>query len=36
MTVYLITEIKDTDDTWVPDYAANVHPIVEKTVENIY
>ena len=30
MAVYLIAEIKVTDDTWVPDYAANVHPLVEK------
>ncbi len=30
MTVYLIAEIKVTDDNWVPDYAAKVHPIVEK------
>ena len=30
MTVYLIAEIKVTDDKWVPDYAANVHPLVEK------
>ena len=30
LTVYLIAEIKVTDDTWVPDYAAKVHPIVEK------
>ena len=30
MAVYLIAEIKVTDDKWVPDYAANVHSIVEK------
>ena len=30
MTVYLIAEIKVTDDHWVPDYATKVHPIVEK------
>ena len=30
MTVYLIAEIKVTDDNWVPDYAANVYPLVEK------
>ena len=30
MAVYVIAEIKVTDDKWVPDYAANVHPIVEK------
>ncbi|MEX0349238.1 MAG: DUF1330 domain-containing protein [Paracoccaceae bacterium] len=30
MSVYLIAEIKITDDSWVPDYAANVHKLVEK------
>ena len=30
MTVYLIAEIKITDDAWVPDYAAKVHDIVHK------
>ena len=30
MSVFLIAEIKVTDDSWVADYAANVHPIVEK------
>ena len=30
MNVFLIAEIKVTDDRWVADYAANVHPIVEK------
>ena len=30
MNVFLIAEIKVTDDSWVADYAANVHPIVEK------
>ena len=30
MTVYLIAEIKVTDDKWVPGYAENVHPLVEK------
>jgi uncharacterized protein (DUF1330 family) len=28
MTVYLIADVKVTDDTWIPDYAANVHNIV--------
>jgi uncharacterized protein (DUF1330 family) len=28
MTVYLIADIKVTDDVWIPDYAANVHDIV--------
>ena len=30
MSVYLIAEIKVTDDNWVPDYAANVHNLVER------
>lgn len=30
MSVYLIANIKVTDDSWVPDYAANVHKLVEK------
>ena len=30
MAVNLLAEIKVTDDKWVPDYAANVHPLVEK------
>ena len=30
MTVYLLAEIKVTDDKWGPDYAANVHSLVEK------
>ncbi|MEP3277223.1 MAG: DUF1330 domain-containing protein [Stappiaceae bacterium] len=30
MTVYLIAEIKVTDDGWVPEYAANVHNLVKK------
>lgn len=30
MTVYLIANVKVTDDTWLPDYAANVHHIVHK------
>jgi uncharacterized protein (DUF1330 family) len=28
MTVYLIADVNVTDDTWIPDYAANVHNIV--------
>lgn len=27
MTVYLIAEVKVTDDAWIPDYAARVHDI---------
>lgn len=30
MSVFLIADIKVTDDGWVPDYAANVHKLVEK------
>ena len=30
MTVYVIADIKVTDDSWVADYAANVHEIVHK------
>ena len=30
MSVFLIGDIKVTDDSWVPDYASNVHNIVEK------
>ncbi|MEQ8654621.1 MAG: DUF1330 domain-containing protein [Kiloniellales bacterium] len=30
MSVYLIADIKVTDDGWVADYAANVHKLVEK------
>ncbi|MHC5825265.1 MAG: DUF1330 domain-containing protein [Nostoc sp.] len=28
MAVYLIADIKVTDDAWISDYAANVHEIV--------
>ena len=30
MPVYLIAEVKGTDDAWIPDYAANVQDIVHK------
>lgn len=30
MSVFLIAEIKVTNDSWIPQYAANVHKIVEK------
>ncbi len=30
MTVYLIADVKITDDSWVPEYTANVHDIVAK------
>ena len=30
MTVYVIADVKVTDDSWIPDYAANVHDIVHK------
>jgi uncharacterized protein (DUF1330 family) len=28
MAVYLIADVKVTDDAWIPDYAVNVHDIV--------
>jgi len=30
MSVYLIADIKITDDGWVPEYATHVHKLVEK------
>ena len=30
MSAYLIANVKITDDSWVPEYAANVHDIVHK------
>ena len=30
MSVYLIADIKVTDDGWVPDYAAHVHKLVKR------
>ena len=30
MSVYLIADIKVTNDGWVPEYATNVHKLVEK------
>ena len=30
MNVFLIAEVKVTDNNWVPEYAANVHKIAEK------
>jgi uncharacterized protein (DUF1330 family) len=30
MPVYLIADVKVTDDAWIPDYAAKVHNIVAK------
>ena len=30
MAVYLIADVKVTDDAWIPKYAANVHDIVKK------
>jgi len=29
MPVYLIADVKVTDDAWIPDYAAKVHDIVQ-------
>ena len=30
MSVYVIADVKVTDDSWVPDYAAAVHDIVHR------
>jgi uncharacterized protein (DUF1330 family) len=30
MSVFLIADVLVTDDGWVPEYAANVHALVEK------
>lgn len=30
MSVFLIADIKVTNDGWVPEYASNVHKLVEK------
>lgn len=30
MSVYVIADVKVTDDSWVPDYAANVLDIIHK------
>ena len=30
MSVYLIADVKVTDESWIPDYAAQVHDIVHK------
>jgi uncharacterized protein (DUF1330 family) len=30
MTVYMIADIKITDNKWVPAYAASVHELVHK------
>lgn len=30
MSVYIIAQVKVEDDSWLPDYAANVHDIVHK------
>lgn len=30
MTAFLIAEVKVTDDSWVPDYAAHVHDIAAR------
>lgn len=30
MPVYVIAQVKVTDDAWIPDYAAKVHDIVHK------
>ena len=36
MAVYLIGDIKVTDDAWIPDYAANVHDIVHNHGGNTF
>ena len=30
MTGFVIADVKVTDDSWIPDYAANVHDIVHR------
>ncbi len=30
MTVYVIADVKVTDDAWIPDYATHVHDIVNQ------
>ncbi len=30
MSVFLIADVKVTDDSWIPEYAAHVHNIAEK------
>ncbi len=30
MSVYLLAEVKVTDDRWVPEYATKVHKLVER------
>lgn len=30
MTVYLIAEVRVTNDAWIPDYAARVHDLVAR------
>ena len=30
MAVFIIAQVKVTDDAWIPDYAAKVHDIVHK------
>ena len=30
MSVYVIADVKVTDDSWIPDYAAHVHDIVHR------
>jgi uncharacterized protein (DUF1330 family) len=35
MTVYVIADIRVTDDRWIPGYAASVHELVHKSVASI-
>lgn len=30
MTVFIIADVKVTDDSWIPEYAENVHEIVHR------
>ncbi len=30
MSVYVIADVKVTDDSWIPEYAENVHEIVHR------
>ena len=30
MAHYLVAQVKVNDDSWIPDYAANVHELVHR------
>ena len=36
MTVYVIADIKVTNDSWIPEYAKGVHDIVHKHGDPAY